>query len=184
MEILTTVHNLSNLRPQLVDVRTPSEFAGGHIAGAINVPLDQIEARVADVAADGPVVLVCKAGTRARMAAGLIAPCRANVTVLDGGMDAWYSAGRPVVVSSRSRWSLERQVRLVAGLIVIVGVVAAWKFDPRWIFLSGFIGLGLAFAGATDFCPMGVLLGRMPWNRNSKLEAIRDSGTVSCVVKD
>src|SRR3954471_3894630 len=101
----------------LVDVRTPSEFATGHIAHAANIPLDQIESRINDIQA-GPVVLVCKAGTRAKIAANLIAPCRSEVTVLAGGMDAWYRAGNSVVVNAKTRWSLERQVRFGAGLLV------------------------------------------------------------------
>ena len=168
---------------RLIDVRTPSEFAGGHIAGAINIPVDQIESRVADLDPGCPLVLVCKAGTRARMAADLIGPCRQNVSVLQGGMDAWYHAGLPVVVSSRVRWSLERQVRLIAGLIVLIGVAAAVTISPRWIYLSAFIGLGLTFAGLTDICAMAMLLARMPWNRNSKLTANRESGAAACALK-
>ena len=168
---------------KLIDVRTPTEFAAGHISGALNVPLDQIEARLDDVDPASPVVLVCKAGSRARMASDLLAPCRQNTAVLAGGMDAWYRAGLPVVVSSRSRWSLERQVRLGAGLVVLIGVVASLLSSPRWIFLSGFAGLGLTFAGLTDFCPMGSLLARMPWNRTSKLRAIRDNTRTACELK-
>jgi rhodanese-related sulfurtransferase len=169
---------------RLIDVRTPSEFAGGHIAGAINIPVDQIESRVADLDPGSPLVLVCKAGTRARMAADLVGPCRQNVVVLEGGMDAWYRAGLPVVVSSRVRWSLERQVRLIAGLIVLIGAVAAITVSPRWIYLSGFIGLGLTFAGLTDICAMGMLLTRMPWNRNSKLAVNRENRGAACALKD
>jgi rhodanese-related sulfurtransferase len=168
---------------QLVDVRTPSEFSTGHIAGAVNIPLDQIESRVDDLDPNSPLVLVCKAGTRACIAADLLAPCRPNTSVLEGGMDAWLHAGRPVVVTSRTRWSLERQVRLIAGLLVLAGAVAALTLHPRWIFLSAFVGLGLTFAGLTDICAMGALLSRMPWNQNVRLEAIRDTAGQSCALK-
>jgi hypothetical protein len=116
------------------------------------------------------------------MAAALLAPCRSDTAVLDGGMDAWYRASQAVVVSSRTRWSLERQVRLVAGLIVLLGVAAALALDRRWIFLSCFVGLGLTFAGVTDICAMGELLVRMPWNRKSKLHAVRSAAGQSCEV--
>jgi rhodanese-related sulfurtransferase len=171
------------VHPRLIDVRTPSEFSSGHIAGAVNIPLDQIESCMADLPTGGPIVLICKSGLRARMAANLLAPCRNNTTVLDGGMDSWYRAGNSVVVASRTRWSLERQVRLVAGLLVLAGVAATLKFHPRWILLSGFIGLGLTFAGLTDFCPMGVLLSHMPWNKKSKLQANREANDQACVLK-
>lgn len=182
---MPSVVSVTRLDPaqHLIDVRTPSEFAGGHIAGAINIPVDQIESRVADLDPGSRWVLVCKAGTRAQMAADLVSPCRQNVAILEGGMDAWYRAGLPVVVSSRVRWSLERQVRLIAGLIVLVGAVSAVTVSPRWIYLSGFVGLGLTFAGLTDICGMGMLLARMPWNRNSKLTANRESGAAACALK-
>ena len=177
---------ISDLQPfhQLIDVRTPSEFASGHIAGALNVPLDRLESQVEDLAPDGGLVLVCKAGTRARLAAELLQPCRPHALVLDGGMDAWYRAGRPVVVTTKTRWSLERQVRFVAGLLVLTGIVLSFVADSRWVFLSGFIGLGLTFAGLTDLCPMGMFLASMPWNRHSKLRANRDNVSQSCSVAD
>lgn len=152
---------------QLIDVRSPSEFASGHIPGAINIPMDQIEARLRDLSPSGPLVLICQAGTRARITAALLEPCQLQVAVLDGGTNAWIQAGFPVVASVRTRWSLERQVRLAAGLLVLTGAGLALTVNPTWVFLSAFIGLGLTFAGLTDFCPMGVMLGKMPWDGRS-----------------
>lgn len=183
MKLLTAADLIApNLAQLLVDVRTPSEFCTGHIPGAINIPLDTVEYRIADISVAAQTVLICKAGTRARIAAALLEPCRSNTAVLDGGMDAWYRAGQAVVVTSRTRWSLERQVRLVAGLIVLVGAAAAFALDRRWISLSGFVGLGLTFAGLTDICAMGELLVRMPWNRNSKLREVQSAAGTSCEV--
>jgi hypothetical protein len=90
------------------------------------------------------------------------------VAVLEGGTDAWKAAGFPVVSNVRARWSLERQTRFGAGLLVLLGVVLSLTIDTRWIFLSGFVGLGLTFAGLTDICLMGMVLGRLPWNRESQ----------------
>lgn len=149
---------------RLVDVRSGSEYGTGHIPGAINIPLEQIEARTEDLG-KGEVVLICKSGKRAHMAAGLLEPCRAGVAVLEGGTDAWIKAGFPVVAILKTRWSLERQVRLVAGLIVVAGVALGVLANSWWVYLAGLVGLGLTFAGLTDFCPMGVLLAKMPWNR-------------------
>ena len=148
----------------LIDVRSPSEYATGHIPGALNIPLEQIESRLEDLG-PSPLVLICKAGQRARMAAGLLQPCFEKVTVLEGGTDAWVRSGLPVVASVRARWSLERQVRFGAGLLILTGVVLGFTLNSAWFYLAGFVGLGLTFAGLTDFCPMGILLGRMPWNR-------------------
>ena len=99
------------------------------------------------------------------MVAGLLEPCRKDVSILEGGTDAWAKAGFPLVISKRTRWSLERQVRLSAGALVLIGTLLAATINRDWLGLTGFVGLGLTFAGLTDLCPMGSLLGTMPWNR-------------------
>ena len=149
----------------LVDVRSGSEFASGHIPGAINIPMEEIEARLDDLDVNLPIILICQSGKRARMSASLLEPCQRQITVLEGGTKAWIQAGLPVVASVRTRWSLERQVRLGAGLLVLAGVILALTANPRWVFLCGFVALGLTFAGLTDICAMGIILGKMPWNR-------------------
>jgi rhodanese-related sulfurtransferase len=151
----------------LVDVRSGSEFAVGHIPGAVNIPMDQIETRLDDLNVNLPIVLVCQTGKRARMTAGLLEPCGRQITVLEGGTKAWIEAGLPVVASVKTRWSLERQVRLGAGLLVLTGATLALTVNPLWTYLCGFIGLGLTFAGLTDICGMAVILEKMPWNRRS-----------------
>lgn len=153
---------------QWIDVRSASEFAAGHVPGAVNIPMDQIEVRLDDLRPDLPLVLICQSGERARMTAALLGPCRTDVTVLEGGTRAWLKTPLPVVVSTKTRMALERQVRLGAGLLVVIGAVLALLVDPRWLFFSGFVGLGLTFAGLTDFCPMAIVLGKMPWNATSQ----------------
>jgi hypothetical protein len=101
------------------------------------------------------------------MTAGLLEPCQRQISVLEGGTGAWIQAGLPVVASVRTRWSLERQVRLGAGLLALTGCILALTVNPRWVFLCGFVGLGLTFAGLTDICAMGIVLGKMPWNSRS-----------------
>lgn len=150
---------------QWIDVRSPGEFAAGHIPAAVNIPMDQIEARMDDLLPGVPILLVCQAGKRARMVAGLIEPCRTDVSVLEGGTGAWQAAGLPLVASVKSRFSLERQVRLITGLLVLMGVFLSVAVNRNWVFLAGLAGAGLAFAGLTDICLMAGLLVRMPWNR-------------------
>jgi len=161
---VSELHSQPSTTVHLVDVRSASEFAAGHIPRAANVPMDQIEARLDDLDRNLPIVLICQTGKRARMTAGLLEPCQRQIKVLEGGTKAWIQAGLPVVASVKTRWSLERQVRLGAGLLVLIGVILALTVNPRWIFLSSFAGLGLTFAGLTDLCPMAILLARMPWN--------------------
>jgi rhodanese-related sulfurtransferase len=150
---------------QLVDVRSATEFATAHLPGAINIPLEQIELRTADLNADGPVVLVCQGGTRARIARELLASSGRNLIVLDGGTDAWINEGSPVVRNTVARWALERQVRLTAGALVALGVLLAVLVSPWWLIVPAFVGCGLIFAGVTGLCLMGEALARLPWNR-------------------
>lgn len=167
---------------QLLDVRSATEFASGHIPGAINMPLEQIESRAADLDPSASTVLVCQAGTRARVAADLLAPFRPELFVLLPGTASWIADGLPVIRSVASRWALERQVRLIAGLLVLLGVIFGLLVTP-WAFgLSAFVGCGLTFAGITNLCPMGELLIRLPWNRTRRATgtALHATSGVSC----
>ena len=74
--------------------------------------------------------------------------------------------GEPLVFcGARKVISLERQVRIAAGAIVFVGVRLAHFLEARFIWLSGLVSTGVVVAGITDFCGMGLLLAKMPWNR-------------------
>lgn len=162
----------SGRRPRLIDVRTPAEFETVHIPGAYNVPLDLLREHRDEIAKhlDENVVLICKSGLRAAQAdetlrrAGLT-----NVHVLDGGMTAWESKGF-TVKRGTERWDLERQVRLIAGLIVAVSVlVGAFVPGVQWIAFA--IGAGLTVAALTNTCAMGMMLSRLPYNRGSSCDA-------------
>jgi rhodanese-related sulfurtransferase len=165
--ITATQLNQQHGHAQLIDVRSPSEFAAGHIPQAINIPMDQIEARLADLQPDVPLILVCQKGQRAEMTARLLAPCEREIAVLRGGTNAWIECGFPLVTNTKTRWSLERQVRFGAGFLVSAGILLSRLASPAWLFLAAFVGLGLMFAGLTDLCPMAIALRYMPWNRRT-----------------
>jgi rhodanese-related sulfurtransferase len=149
--------------PQLIDCRSASEFATGHVPGSINIPAEELDARRHDIDAGRPVIFICASGRRAAAAAELVEHGR-PVGVLDGGIKAWASSGREVVMNTASRWSLERQVRLVAGTLAALGGIASF-IDPRWGLVPVMIGLGLTFAAVSNTCALGEVLMRMPWNR-------------------
>lgn len=153
---------------QLLDVRTAGEFRTCHIPGAVNVPLDQVGRHREQLArAASPLVVVCQAGSRAAQAAQqLQAAGSGDVHVLLGGMTAWQQAEGDVE-RGEPTWALERQVRLVAGVMVVAGVVvSSWVPEAKW--LSAAVGGGLAFAAVTNSCMMGNLLARLPYNRGSR----------------
>ena len=154
--------------PRVIDVRTPGEFQTVHLPGAYNVPLDLLREHRDEIVSqvDQDVVLVCRSGQRATQAeetlrkAGLT-----NVHILDGGITDWEAKGFTVKRGAQ-RWDLERQVRLVAGLIVAVSVLAS-VVVPGVQWLAFAIGAGLTVAALTNTCAMGMLLARLPYNRGA-----------------
>lgn len=152
---------------RLLDVRTPGEFEAEHVAGAYNVPLDTLGEHGPEIRAgvDGPVVLVCRSGQRARRAeAALNGAGMTRLHVLDGGMAAWAAAGQPVR-RGVPRMSLERQVRIAAGTLAATGGFLALLVHPLFAALPALVGSGLVFAGVTDTCAIGMLLARLPYDR-------------------
>lgn len=152
---------------RLLDVRTPGEHETVHIRSAYNVPLDTLGEHGAEIQAhvEAPVVLICQSGQRARKAEeALRAAGMPNLHVLDGGINGWVAAGKPVVRGAE-RLSLERQVRIVAGTLAATGGVLAVAMNPLFALVPAFVGSGLAFAGVTDTCGMGLLLSKLPYNR-------------------
>ncbi|WP_394276967.1 rhodanese-like domain-containing protein [Luteococcus sp.] len=153
--------------PLLVDVRTPAEFAGGHLDGAVNIPLDLLKAQASPLAEEmpGEVLLVCRTDNRANQASVALAEhIGPRAHVLTGGMQAWQQAQLPTTSQEGGPWAMERQVRAVAGGIVLAGILASTRVSrAKW--LSAGIGTGLLYSGLSDTCGMAALLARAPWNQ-------------------
>jgi rhodanese-related sulfurtransferase len=165
---------------QLFDVRPYPEFATGHIRGARMLPLDEIPDRLGEIDRTRPVVLVCRTGKRSAQAQETLAAAGFDqASELAGGILAWQRTGLPLEVAARAPWSLERQVRVVAGSLVLLGVVLGVMVHPAFLGLSAFVGAGLVFAGLTDWCGMGLLLAKMPWNRAPQSGAENNSASCS-----
>ena len=153
----------------VVDVRTPGEYAGGRLPGAHNVPLDRLAAAapaLTAAAACGPLLIVCASGARSAQGCERLAALGVEAATLEGGTSGWASAGHPVErpAGSRPRWPMDRQVRLVAGSLVLTGFAAGLARRPaHW--LSGIVGAGLVLSGVTNTCGMAALLARLPYNR-------------------
>lgn len=162
----------------LLDVRTGAEVAGEHVAGSVAIPLDQLARRLEDVAAlPAPRLLLCQSGARAVQARKQLAEAGlAGLSVVTGGLQAFRAAGGETVRGG-SVMSLERQVRIAAGTLVLTGVVLGVAVHPGFLGLAGFVGAGLVFAGLTDWCGMGLLLARAPWNRGGDGPAASAGGT-------
>lgn len=151
--------------PRLLDVRTAAEFETAHIPGSYNVPLHLLREHRDEISRHlDQLVLVCRSGNRAAQAEQVLAATgMTNLHILDGGILGWQAAGAPIR-HGRRRWDLERQVRLVAGTLVVLGVLASLAV-PGMQWFSALIGAGLAVAALTNTCLMGTLLAKLPFNR-------------------
>jgi rhodanese-related sulfurtransferase len=153
----------------LIDVRTPAEFREVHVDFARNVPLDQLDPdaimRSRNGNSDEPLYVICQLGGRSQQAcAQFHSKGFTNVLSVEGGTKACEQTDLPLTRGKKSI-SLERQVRIVAGSLVLVGVVLGWQVHPALYGISAFIGAGLVFAGISNTCGMGMVLSRMPWNQ-------------------
>jgi len=166
----------------LLDVRTPAEFAGRHARGAINIPIDNLNKdSLAQIKASAgltslssvsseknpakKICVICESGGRSSKAAvALVEMGEREILDVKGGTRAWVDAGLPIN-QGKGVISLDRQVRIAAGLIVLLGVVLGYLISANWFLLSGFVGAGLMFAGITDTCGLAMVLAKMPWNK-------------------
>lgn len=164
----------------MIDVRTPMEFYEVHAVGSLLAPLDTLNPELIMASrgarADELLYVICRSGSRSALA------CKAfekagfsNVVNVEGGTLEWIAAGLPVNRGTKRTMSLERQVRICAGLIVLAGTVAA-VFSPWFLIIPGFIGASLTFAGLSNSCGMGMILARMPWNKSLQSQGCAGGG--------
>ena len=160
----------ANPNALVIDVRTAAEVSALAYADSQHLPLQELDQQQVCTLCEnheGDIYLLCGSGKRATMAAEKIVEWIENpLHVIDGGIQAMEQAGFDLQQSQTNVISLERQVRIAAGLLVVLGVILGAMVSPYFYLLSAFVGAGLAFAGITDSCAMGMLLARMPWNQN------------------
>ncbi|MFE5513918.1 rhodanese-like domain-containing protein [Streptomyces sp. NPDC056529] len=165
-ETRTRLHELT-----VIDVRTPGEFAGGHLPGALNIPLDRLESALPEIRAAaerGEVLVVCASGARSENACRTLAEHGVAAATLAGGTGAWAAGGHDLhrpEGGPRVSWAMERQVRLTAGSVVLLGLLLGLLVHPAFQLLSAGIAAGLVLSAVTDTCGMAVVLGKLPHNR-------------------
>lgn len=159
-------------QPRVLDVRTYAEFDAEALVGAAHFPLQDLDHSSVNqylVSAghqpEQPIYLLCAGGARATRAAQQLQDhIDSPLVVIEGGLNSLKQQGLILQQGQGKVISLERQVRIAAGLLVLIGVVLGTWYSPWFYALSGFVGAGLTFAGVTDTCAMGMALARMPWN--------------------
>lgn len=165
-EARTRLHELT-----VIDVRTPGEYAGGHLPGALNIPLDQIQRALPDIryaAERGDILVVCASGARSENACRILADNHIPTATLSGGTGAWAAEGHELnrpQGATRATWGMERQVWFTAGTIVLIGLLLGLLVHPAFQILSAGIAAGLVFSALTNTCGMAAVLARLPHNR-------------------
>lgn len=169
----------------VLDVRTPGEYAGGHLPGALNIPLDHLDRALPDIrdaARRGDILIVCASGARSERACHTLAAHGIPTATLAGGTGAWAESGNALQHpegTRRTTWSMERQVRFTAGAVVLTGL-ALGRLRPAFRLASAGIAGGLVFSALSDTCGMAAILARLPHNRPHQgdlehtLTALRD----------
>ncbi|MGW6981098.1 rhodanese-like domain-containing protein [Streptomyces sp. NPDC054932] len=158
----------------VVDVRTPGEFASGHLPDAVNIPLDRIGQALPDLrqaAADRPLLVVCASGARSENAVATLAAHGITASSLTGGTTAWAAGGHRLERPegrTRNVWAMERQVRFTAGSVVLLGLALGSLVHPAFRLLSAGIAAGLVFSALSNTCGMALVLGRLPFNQRAK----------------
>jgi len=152
----------------LLDIRETDEHAREHITGAHHLPLSKLDEAESALHDGKPVIFYCRSGARTlanaeRLAVRTGGSCEAYV--IEGGLDAWRTAGLPVVTDRRQPIELQRQVQIGAGGMAMAGTLLGVLVSPWFFVVPGFVGAGLLVAGLTGFCGMARLLMRAPWNR-------------------
>lgn len=157
----------------VVDIRSADEYQREHIPGSINVPIDQLAQYDFSQHHCSSALFHCRSGQRTQMAKEQIEACGIEeVYCLQGGLQQWQQCGLPIAKHTKARLDIMRQVQLIAGVFIMLGVILALAVNPWWSLLSGFVGLGLFIAGATGTCALATLLCQCPWNRVSQQQSI------------
>jgi rhodanese-related sulfurtransferase len=150
----------------IIDIRSPSEYAREHIPGSQNIPTDKLSQADTSQWENASLMFYCKSGNRTQQSKTIIdnIPCIQKLA-LSGGIEQWKRCGQPTETHTNAPLELMRQVQIIAGSLIILGVILGFIFSSYFILLSLFVGIGLLFAGATGFCGMANLLMLLPYNK-------------------
>ncbi len=151
-------------KTQLVDIRSEAEFAQISIKGSLLAPLPVLSLQKIEEKQNKELIFLCRSGKRTENAAKELYELFPNAKILDGGIEAWKKADLPLRLGKNQPMPLDRQILIAAGSLVLLGVLGSLVWNPL-LFLAGFVGAGLVFAGVSGICGLGKLLMKMPWNK-------------------
>lgn len=152
----------------IIDVREAGEYKSEHVEGSQHLPLSSLNdaSNTLNLNSEQEIYIMCRTGMRAKKAADhMYSKGFKHINIVEGGIEAWKSLGLTTLKGKSTVWSLERQVRFTAGLLVMIGFLGSMIIHPGFIYLSVGVGFGLMFSAMTNTCGMGMVLMAMPWNK-------------------
>ncbi len=167
---------------QIIDVREADEFNSVRLESSSCLPLSLLNHNHRFIHPEKDAYLLCRSGERAKQAAKKLAGLGVkNTVVIEGGLEAWRKEGLPLEKSVKQVWSMDRQVKFTASLLILDGIALAYSVNPCWILLSAFVALGMLVSSIADTCAMATALGLLPWNRTSQIKGEVSPAKKFCV---
>lgn len=148
-----------------VDVRTSGEFKSSRIEGVENIPLSELERHISKLNQFEEIYVSCHNGMRTRQAVQKLQSRGLNAIAVEGGIVAWRKAGYPIQQAQGFNLSLQRQVQIIVGSLIIMGTGLGLLIDIRFVWVALVMGAGLLYTGLSGSCMMAMMLEHMPWNR-------------------
>lgn len=151
----------------LIDIRSPDEHRRHHIADSHSIPADTLS-HADNLPEQTVLIFHCLSGLRTQscMTALQHFANGREAYILENGLNGWQKSGLPTIKDNKQPLELMRQVQIIAGSLVLLGVILGTMVHAGFYALSGFVGAGLLFAGLTGFCGLAKLLALLPYNQN------------------
>jgi rhodanese-related sulfurtransferase len=150
----------------LIDVREPEENEKDAIPGTILIPLQQLTVEKLVPYAGKKIVFHCRSGKRSANACLKIVEKSPNLEVytLEGGINSWKENGLASTCSSSVKISIDRQVHIAVGGLILFFILLGYLAHPAFFMFSGLISIGLILSGISGKCWLALALMKMPWN--------------------
>lgn len=162
---------------QLLDVRSAEEYQALRIEPSVNVPVDAVASQADRLKGDAQWIVSCRSGARAARAAETMQSLgMQNICIAGESMNGWLKQGYPVI-KEKVPMSIERQVRAIAGVIVLTGGVLTLLVSQWFALVLVWVGVMLLFAGLSGSCMMGELLMKLPYNQKAAAKKAAPGGS-------
>ena len=147
----------------IIDVRTPKEFNEGSYPGAINLPSNEFNVNKFEPYRDHHIALVCFSGNRAnQIFTRLQLEGYTNTSLMQNQMSHIEEG----IKKTSTIWTVDRQFRLVLGLLVGTFLIGHFIFNSTAIIIILLIiFIGLIYSAVTDNCYLKMMIAQLPWNK-------------------